>query len=251
MAEKPQVGATPGTTAPEAPQEVDALFKLQVTVSEFFIANVKYLGYAVGAALLVALVYGVWAEWRTSRADADYAAIAAIDYKMPKLDQMAQMGLAPMDDPSDTARLKNVEEGARRYRAAAAAARGSAAILGYMRAADAWDRVNKPDEALADLKAAWDLGQPDLPGYAAASKYATRLAGAGKTEEAIAVLREESVREKGLFAEEALIELAQLYVDAGRVDEAKNVVSEFQTRFPDSPRTARLAALSAGAGAAK
>lgn len=245
MAEEPKVGAGAATSEPPK-QEEDALFKLQVSVSEFFISNVKYLGYLAGVVLLGALVYGVYTEWTTSRAEEDYAAIAAIDYKMPKVDQMAQMGLAPMDDPADTSRLANVEEGARRYRAAAQSASGSAAVFGYLRAAEAWKRVNKPDEALADLKAANDLGQTDLPGYAAAVGYATALSSANRLEEAITVLREESVKEKGIFAEEALIALAQLQLDAGKATEAQNVISEFQTRFPDSPRTARLIALNQG-----
>ena len=248
MADESKVG-TEGAGADPTRQEEDVLFKLQVSISEFFITNVKYVGYLAGGTLFGALVYGLYTEWHTSRAAADYGAIAAIDYKMPKVDQMAQMGLAPMDDPSDTTRLGNVEEGARRYRAAAGEASGSAAVYGYLRAADAWERVGKADEALADLQAASRLGQGDLPGYAAAVAYATALASANRPDEAMTVLRDEATREKGLFAEEALIALAQLQVDAGKATEAQNVITEFQTRFPTSPRTARLAAMGA-AGAA-
>lgn len=247
MAEDPKAVAAPDPAA--APrQEEDALFKLQVGASEFLLKHVRTFVWIVVAGLGVALVYSLVVEWRTRAAKEGFGAIADIDYKMPPVDQMALYGLAPMDDPADTARMANVEEGARRYRAAAEDASGSAAVFARLRAADTWKRAGKPDEALVDLEAAWNLKQSDLPGFAAASRYATALAGKDRLEEAIGVLREEATREQGLYAEEALIALAQLQVDAGKPGEAQHVIDEFRTRFPDSPRVTRLLTVMAAAG---
>jgi len=247
LSEVPKAGAAADPTA--APrQEEDALFKLQVAASDFLFKNVRVFVWIVVAGLGVALVYSLYTEWRVRSAKSAYGAIADIDYKMPAVDQMARYGLAPMDDPTDTVRLANVEEGARRYRAAAQEASGGAAVFAYLRAADTWTRLGKDEEALRDLEAAAALGQSDLPGFAAASRYATALAGKDRLEEAMGVLRELATREKGLYDEEALIALAQLQVQAGKPDEAQRVVDEFRTRFPDSPRVARMAAFMTAAG---
>jgi tetratricopeptide (TPR) repeat protein len=245
LAEDPKAtGAVPGPPR----EEQDTLFRLQVNATEFVLKNGKYAAYALGLGLVLVLGYGLWDNWRDSRAEKDFAAIAQLDYKMPKPSGMAMYGLAPADDPADAARMADLEEGARRYRVVAEEASGTAIAVARLRAADAWERAGKADEALADLEAAWKLGRTDLPGFAVASSYARLLQDAERTEEALARLREEAGREQGVFAEEALLLLAEAQADAGKPDEAKNVLAELQSRFPDSTRAARRLALQARVG---
>lgn len=248
MAEDPKTPASPAVPGLPAEPEQDSLFRLQVNVQEFVFRNAKYAAGAVGVVLASAFVWGLWDSWRTSQAEEDFAAIAEIDFRMPKPDPMSRSGMVPKDDPTDTARMATLAEGARRYRGAAAEATGTAAVVAYLDAAEAWQRAGKPEEALIDLKAAWDLGQKDLPGFSAASNYARALADANRADDAILILRESVAREEGVFAEEALLLLAAAQLDAGKTEDARGVLTEFATRFPDSLRGPRLAELRSRAG---
>ncbi|MDP2311513.1 MAG: hypothetical protein Q8P41_01295 [Pseudomonadota bacterium] len=243
----------PGDARPAeeaAPVEQDTLFRLQMAASDFIIGNAKYLGYLVGIVLLGTLVYGTVTSWLASREAEEFAEIARIDRKMPKVEDLARFGLAPMDDKTDTARMANVEEGAKRYTALGDDAHGAAAVYAYLKAADAWERVGKPDEVLAVLKKASDEHVKDLPGYTASAAYAAALLDAGKTDEALGVYREMAGRLEGFFAERSLLLLADAQIAAGRQADAKLVIAEFRQRFPQSPRASEVAALEARAGSA-
>lgn len=242
--ETPKIPAEPRTESglKAAPAEADQLFRLQVALGDFFVNNARYLGGIVGLVLLGTLAWGLWNHWAGSRAREDFGAIADIDFRMPKVDEMARFGLVPMDDPADAERMGNLEEGARRFEAAAAAARGTAAVYGWLKAAEAWERRGNRDAQRAALERAYALGAADLPGFTAASAYANVLVDAERYEEAIGVLREAAGRFEGILAEELLILLAQAQTAAGKDADARAVVDEFRTRFPDSPRVARVEA---------
>lgn len=231
----------PKTDAPAA--ETDQLFRLQVAIGDFFVNNARYFGYLLGVVLVGALLYGVWDWWTVRTANVEFGAIAEVDYRMPKVDEMARLGLVPMDDPADAARLANVEEGARRYEAAAKDAGGTAAVYAWLKAAETWRRLGKADPELAALEQAHAGAEKDAAGFAAAAAYANALADRDRLEEAAGVLREAVLRVDGLYAEELLIQLAGVHVAAGKPDDARLVAGEFGTRFPDSPRAARMAAV--------
>ena len=233
-----------GAQSPEGTTvEPDALFRLQMAVSDFVIGNAKYLGYAVVAGLGGILVYGALDNWQDHRAEADFGAIGAIEFKMPKPAEMSEYGIVPADDPTDTNRLANVAKGAELFEENARAASGTAAVYGWLHAAEAWKRAGKADRALTAYEGAWKVGAGSLPGFTAASAYAAALRDAGRTDDAVAVLKQASSEKEAFYAEEALIQLARTYVDAGRPAEAAAVGEEFRTRFPDSPRIAQIIAL--------
>lgn len=229
----------PGKSTPAgeaAAPEQDQLFRLQMAVSDFVLGNAKYFGYLIGAVLLVALVYGVYLQYTTSRAQDQFAAIARIDHKMPKVEQLALFGLAPMDDKSDTARMANVEEGARRYTAAGHDSSGAAAVYAYLKASDAWTRVDKPEERLAALQKASEVGAKGIAGFSADAAYAAALVDTGRADDALALYRAMAGRHEGFFAERSLLLLAEAQIAAGKRDDAKLVIDEFKSRFPQSPR---------------
>lgn len=244
MAEDPKQSASP----PEQ-QDTDVLFKLQVEITEFFLKNAKYGVYVAVAALLGAAGWGGYSSWRESRIEKQFESIAAVDFLMPQPDPMSEYGLAPRDDKSDAARMANLEEGARRFEAAAKGCTGSAATYGWLKAADAWDRAGKADARLAALKAATETGATDLPAYAADMAYAGALVDAGKTDEALAHYRAAVGRQKGFYAAQALGELARAQVAAGKSAEAKATIEELKAAHPDQAElVASLMLLAGGAG---
>lgn len=227
--------------APPPGQEPDQIFRLQVAVSEFFVGNARNFGIAVIVVLLGIGLYGAWEGWQKSKAEDAFGAIATIDYKMPKAAEMSEIGLVPADDPNDAARLANVRKGAELYEEAAKTDSGTAAVYAWAKAAETWTRLGENTRALDAWKAAHDVGADELPGFVAATGYAAALADAGRGDDAIGVLRTYSAAAKDFYAEESLIRLAQLQADAGKTADAQLVIDEFRRRFPDSPRTRRLA----------
>jgi hypothetical protein len=207
-----------------------------MAVSDFVLGNAKYFGYLVGLVLVGALVYGGVTSFRSARAEEDFAEIARIDFKMPKVEQLALFGLAPMDDKTDAARMANVEEGAKRYAAAGDDASGAAAVYAYLKSADAWMRVDKPDQRLAALEKASKAGAKGVAGFAADAAYASALLDGGRTDDALALYRTMAGRHEGFFAERSLILLAEAQIAADKKSDAKLVIDEFKNRFPQSPR---------------
>lgn len=227
--------AAPATEAP-ADETPDYLFRAQLALTSFYTANGRYLGWVAMTGLGGVLVWGLWSMWQEHSAADDFGEIAAIDYKMPKPDPMSKYGLAPADDPTDAGRKADLEEGARRFEAAAQAASGTASAYGYLKAAEAWERAGNAPSRLAALKAANALGRSGLPGWSAGSAYASALIDAGSAEEAIGVYRELAGRTQGFYAQQALLSLATAQLDLGKNDDAKQTVQEYATRFPTAPQ---------------
>lgn len=227
--------AAPATEA-AADEPPDYLFRAQLALTSFYTANGRYLGWVAMAGLGGVLVWGLWSMWQERSSANDFGEIAAIDYKMPKPDPMSQYGLAPADDPTDAGRKADLEEGARRFEAAAKGSSGSAAVYGYLKAAEAWERAGNAPSRLAALKAANELGRSGLPGWSAGSAYASALIDAGSAEEAIGVYRELAGRTQGFYAQQALLSLATAQIDLGKNDDAKQTVDEYATRFPTAPQ---------------
>lgn len=246
--QKPPTSGAGGGGDVVAPQEEDALFRLQMAVSDFVLGYWKYGAYAILAVLLAAAAYGGYTSWKESSLRSDYAAIARVDHRMPKVDEMARYGLAPMDDPADTQRAKDLVEGGKRFLAVGDEARGTPAVYAYLKAADAFRRANAKDERLAALEKAWAVDAEDLPTWAAGSGLAAALIDAGQTDRALGIYRELVGRLDGYLAEQALLALAGAQADAKKPAEAKATLEEFRGRFPESTRMAEAAAIDARLG---
>lgn len=236
------------TPPPEAREDEDYVFRAQIALTEFGLRYWKYAGYLVGGALLIAAVWGGYDSYSRGRAEAAFAKISSIDFLMPKIDQMAMYGLGPKDDPKDAARMSDLEEGARRYEAVAKEASGSAAAIAWLKAADAWTRAGKNDAAIAAHAAAGTTGGGELTTFVADSVRVGDLVDAGKSADAEALLRDMSGRYSGFFAEESLIQLANLQADEERLVEAKATYLEITGRFATSNDLAGLSVLAARLG---
>lgn len=222
--------------------------RAQIALTEFTLRYWKYGFYLIGVILAGALGWESWASWQASRAEEEFGAIADIDFRMPQIDQMALYGLGPKDDPADTTRMANLEEGARRYEAAAAAASGSARTLGWLKAQDAWERAGKVDQARAAAAKAAEVGGTDALAFAADTAAVRAQIDQGKAEEAEATLRAMAGRYSGFYAEHALMRLASLQLDAGKADAAAATYGEIETRFPTSHDLTALGELASRLG---
>lgn len=233
----------PGDQKPAPPPEEDILFKLQVTIQDFFANNFATLGYILLAFLGVALVYGMYQSWQEHNADADFAAIADVDFKMPKPDPLSQMGLGPADNPGDAGRMKDLEVGAKLYEDIAASSSGAAAVTAWVRAADARERAKQPAERIRALEQARAAGGDSALGATAALALAGALLEtpadspdrAASTDRAVAVYAELSAR-TDFFGQEAAAARVRALAAAGKAEEAKAAFDEFRTKFPQAIR---------------
>ena len=231
-----------------APPEKDSLFRIQMALSDVVLGYWRHFAYAIGVLLLCVLAYGAYDAVMVSRAKEEFRAVADIDWRMPKVDDMAKYGFAPLDDPNDAKRMSDLAEGASRYGTVAADAHGAAAVMAWMRSADAWSRAGNTGEARAALEKASALRVGGLPGFSADAACAAARADVGDTEGAMTLYRDMAGRYEGFLAEESLLKLARAQMDAGKTDDAKRTIDEFRTRFPDSPRGDVLAGMGAASG---
>ena len=229
------------TAEPAGDETPDYIFRAQVAFTSFLPPNGRYIGGTAGVGLAGVLVWGLWTMWQERAATAQFADIAAVDYKMPKPDPMAQYGIGPADDPTDLGRTEDLKEGARRFEAAAKASSGSAAVYGYLKAAAAWERAGDGTARLAALKAASEVRAGDLPAWGASSAYAAALVDVDRSEEAIGVYRELAGSTQGFYAQQALLSLAATQLDLGKIEDAKHTIAEFKTLFPTAPMERVLA----------
>ncbi len=238
----------PAAPTAEASEDQDYVFRAQVALTEFGLRYWRYAGYLVGGVLAGALAWGAWGSYRQGKAEDDFAKIAAIDFRMPKLLLRPTDGMPLKDDPTDAARMSDLEEGARRYEAIAKDVSGTASTLAWLKAGETWVRAGKLDAAQGAHVAAAAAGGSDLSAFVADSVRVGDLIDGSKGPEAEGVLREMSARYSGFFAEETLIRLANLQVDQDKLADAKLTLGEIGTRFPVSADPAAVAALAGRLG---
>ena len=237
----PEADAAPVDETP------DYLFRIQLAFTSFFAANSKYMGWMVAVGLAGVLVWGMVSVWMERSADAAFGTIAAIDYRMPKPDPMSEYGMAPADDPNDAGRKSDLQEGARRFEAAAQSSSGAASAYASLKAADALQRAGDVEGRIGALKSGYDAGGGDLPLWSNGSAYAAALTDAGRAEEALAVYRAIAGKTQGFYAQQALLALASAQIDLDKKDDAKATILEFRTRFPNASSD-RASALETKAG---
>lgn len=243
------VDESPSAPPPPVAEDQDYVFRAQVALSEAGLKYGKYLGLVVVLVLLGSLAWGGYGSWTENKEKAAFEKIAAIDFLMPEPSEMSLYGLAPKDDPADATRMSNLEEGARRYEAAAAELAGTAQVLAWLRASEAWERAGKTEESrAAALKASGGgTGLADFVGDTARVRV---LVDGGKSDEAEATLREMAGRYTDFFAEQSLIRLANLQVGLGKADAAGATYTEVTTRFPTTFDLVSLSALAVRLGKA-
>jgi len=228
--------------------EEDTIFKAQMKVQNMVLGHWKGLLTTIGIGLLGVLGYGLWEGHELETQQAVQAELAKIDRKLPKVNPLVQAGVKAVED--DPAVVGKLTESAEKYEAIAKTTTGPDAVGAWLRAADVWAMVGNSDNEAAAYAAAHAVGVDGIVGWSASSAHAASLANAGDIEGAAAVYQGLSTA-TGLLAEQALLNLAELYEDAGRTDESRTVYTEFTTKFPESALKDRAAGGLVRVGAAQ
>lgn len=230
------------------PEEQDFIFRAQVAATELFLGYWHYGLYAIGGVLAISFAVGYYGDYRQEQAELQYGAIAAVDHKMPVVEGLALYGIGPKDDPTDLQRKATLAEGARRFAEAAAKNSGSAAVYGWLKAAEAHERAQEPAEAKAAVESAMKVGAGGMAGFVADSAWVGVLVGDKRNDEALALLRTMSDKNSDLLAEESLLRLAELQLSLDKKTEAKATLEELNKRFPTPSRAEEVASLAARIG---
>ncbi len=229
---------------PELPEEedVDLVFRAEMRIRDIILGYWKHSLVALGGVLIVSLVVGIYQQYTQSVRRSGSEAISLIDADQPPPSQLAQMGLAPLDDPSDTERMEALRELARRYEAAAEETLGAARAEAWLKAADTWRRVGEDDEARRLFEAlAAESGMFAAGGHNGLAVLALE---AGDTDTAVTHLRAITDAGEDLFAERALLDLIHIEQERDEAAAAA-LIDEFRVRFPASRRLGELAVASA------
>lgn len=225
---------------PSDGEEQDLLFKAQMWLYDLVVTKWKLVAVAAGLVLLGSLFYGMYDSWQTSRARDGAALIAAIDRTLPEIDQMAMMGLVPLDNLSDPKRVDTLTKAANAYEEAADKSSGAAAAHGWLKAAETWQRLGNTEKAKAAFTEALSVRKDDIFGYSAHMGLAAIAMSEGKADEAEAHITA-AAKDKGFLGESALLALVDMKVQAGDSAGAQKALDEARTRYPTSPRVEEAA----------
>ena len=184
--------------------------------------------------LLLVLTVGTWKNRLRDAQRDTTASIAAIDRKMPEVDQLAAMGLAPLDDLTDPARVQLLEAIAGKYEEVAAAGSKASAAEAWLKAGDTWDRLGRPDDAARAYEGARDAFAMGPFGHTATNALASIRVAQGDTEGAATLYRSIVANSEGYPAERAQYDLASALAAGGDTPGAITAYQQFQTRYPDS-----------------
>jgi len=215
-------------------QEGDVLFRIQMRVADAFFEHWKRGLVLLVAVLLTVLTVGTWkSQLRDAQRDTT-ASIAAIDRKMPEVDQLAAMGLAPLDDLTDPARVQLLEAIAQKYEEVAGLGTKASAAEAWLKAGDTWDRLGRPDDAARAFQGALDAFAMGPFGHTATNALAAIRVAQGDTEAAATLYRSIVVSSDEYLAERAQYDLGSALAAGGDTAGAIAAYQDFQTRYPDS-----------------
>lgn len=213
-------------------KEADVLFKARMGIINLALGYWKVGVGLLGVVLLVSLVYGLWTSHVQKTQRAAHAQIAEAFEPVREAFELE-------DETQRDAALTQV---AREVEASAESASGPAAAYGFIRAAQLYEELGDSAASAQSWKKAHEVGAGGVLGWSCAVGHATALADGGDLAGAAAILRGLATSYPGLEGAEAMAQLAGLYIDADQPDQAKTVITELTTRWPDNPRAAELSA---------
>jgi tetratricopeptide (TPR) repeat protein len=186
--------------------------------------------------LATVLGVGTWQGHATKVQREASASIAAVDRKMPIPDQLATLGMAPLDNLDDAAHVQLLEAIAEKYAEIGGDSTGAAAAEAWLKAADTLRRLQRYDEAENAYSAALAVGVGGAFDHTAQNGAAAMKTALSDYSGASA-LYQELAKGEGYTAERALFDLARSQVSEGLQAQAIATLQAFLSRFPESLRT--------------
>ncbi len=237
----------PGAPITPADQEADLFFKVQMQLAHWVYGYWKQGLAAIGTVLLLTLIVGQTSTCLRDQQRDGSAAMAGVERTLPEPSPLAQYGLAPLDDLTDPEHVAALELAAQAYEDVAMGSNRLAAAEAWLRAANTWSRAANEERSAIAYGKAFDADPGGIYTYAAGNRLAVIHRQAGRTQEAETVYRDMASDLDGYLAEQALLDLMSLKLDAGEADSIQRLAAEFRARFDKSPRLEQVQLLEAQA----
>lgn len=213
-----------------SPAEAGVAFKAEMAITNFLLGYWKHLLGLVALVLLSILFYNQYRDW-TQRSQRELSAqLADAQRALPasvvELPQLLALGeeVAPDQLASTADRLMGI----------ARDGSGTAAVEGYLEAAELYRLAGRAAEQRTALDAAAQNARGVLR-YAAVGALANLDLEEGRGEEAVARLRELMSSHDGFLAQRAALDLGMALEHLGRAPEADQVYATFLEKWPTSP----------------
>lgn len=203
--------------------EEDVLLQVQMKIYNFIMGYWKQGLMAIGVILLGVLGQGLYAEHVQDQQRSIHSDIEMIKADLPEVNPMSMYG-APADNPNDMKRMETLRNAAAEIEKVAEKAEDSAKWFAWMEAARTWKRANETDAEIVALQKAIEASQDPTFRYSATLQLANCYQNAENSEkvgQAISLLEEFIASAPAVGLEQARLNLAQIYKEAGKLDKSK------------------------------
>ena len=203
-----------------------------MAAQNFVLGYWKVLVGIVVAGLVGVLVYGQYSNFQRHRQQAYAADIAKVEMGISEI--VPTLAFDPsLVTPEDMGKITSA---ATSYTQIGASASGGGATEAYMKAAELYRLLDKPEDQLAAYEGAIANAKGDLL-FAAHAAHAALLLDTGASEASIAEWRELSTQWDGYLGAFATLQLARTLDSAGDSSGAVAAYDDLMSRFADSPLT--------------
>ena len=238
----------PDESGPDYASEGDWVFRTQMKVADFFYAHWKKGLVVLLLSLGAVLGYGIWQDKVAAEQKQSAHKLHRIDVNLPVVDLTTILAGSAIDDPTDKERIKKLEgvaglysrDGAKMSGTAGAEAFLSAANL-YLRAGVAWELAGKTDYATRSRQWAKEhfdkvlkRKKSGLFMVAALNGLASLAITSQNYPLAIEHYQRIADKDDGVFAQNALLAIAQTARTEGNFEKANSALDHLTARFPDT-----------------
>ena len=222
--------------------EEDVLLQAQMKVYNFIMGYWKQGLAVIGVVLLGVLGQGLYIEHIQDQQRSIHSDIEMIRADLPEPNPMSMYG-APTDNPNDMKRMETLRNAAGEIEKVAEKAEGAAKWFAWMEAARTWKRANEADAEIVALQKAIESSQDPTFRSSSTLQLANRYQDSEKAEQAISLLEEFIASGPAVGLEQARLNLAQIYKEAGKLDKSKEQVDALAgAEFLNTPEVQALIA---------
>ena len=203
----------------------DVLLQAQMKVYDVFMSYWKHMLAGFVVILLGVLVYGLYTDAGVNSQRDIHSRIAMVQVDVPEPNPMAMYGMAPMDNPKDTARMEELRSLATQMEAIAGDSTGAGQWFAWIEAANLWKRANQPDAQIVALQKATELPVAKDLVASAYMQLAKAYVAMDKKEQAVSTLETYIALNTGFAQNQAKLNLVYVYEEIGNVEKAKSSLS--------------------------